>query len=166
MSLNELEYRASKLADLADMLENEPEKLNEAMADLFTHNKARLEEVIDEQREYADYLRSWIDRSKRREAELRAQRLRHEELLGKLIEHAIAAIRRCPNLPWRDSYGKKLSLCTARRLVVDDIDLSTLDSRFVRTNLELKKTEVKAAMIAGEEIPWARMEETQYLRGL
>jgi Siphovirus Gp157 len=45
-------------------------------------------------------------------------------------------------------------------VVAEDLDLSTLDQRFVRTVASLDTSAVRAAIAAGEDVPFASLGET------
>lgn len=95
---------------------------------------------------------------------------------------AVKARAAYPNLPWTDTYGARLSLCNnssaslvhdlplsdmTARGVLEQEDVDRLPAKYVKivSYLTLNAAAVKEDLKAGVQLPWARLERGQHVRG-
>lgn len=175
--LSPLALAVNELATLCEIVEQESEDtgtLSEKIKEMFAFSRENLASNIDRRKNFYRFVVSQIDHAKQREADWEKDRKRMERLAEALKEDTKTCLEQHPDLPWTDTFGKKVQLVnsSAPRLIVKsigEIDF-TVDEyqRFVKTKLEtfLDKAAIKEALTEGEELPWASLERSQYVRGL
>lgn len=175
-----IQQAAADLALLCDRIDA-GEDLAEALLTEFADARDNLAAAIDRKKAWLRECGSKLDLIADHKAELELQRKRYQRIAETIHEQTRALIKAHPGLPWRDSTGKKVSLVTARPALIVDFEdkyqgfydaeallAAGVDHKFVQSigMVKIDKAAVREALLAGEELPWAKLQTTEFLRGL
>ncbi len=180
-----LHWAARLLSDLCDQVDNSPE-MTHTMIQAIQSAGVALAEAIDRRKALMWAIDGSLKaaRGARAEIDSYVQRLKGiQELLKETTKQAMEAD---PNLPWKDSVGRKLTLSansqpslkldfdmkdkrTFTNLVHDEtVAMFDIPPRFLNriTVTTLNSDALKAALAAGQKISWAELEHGRHVRGL
>lgn len=169
----------NELAGIVDA--HDDVELDQLLVARFGATEDAVAESIDRRKKLANQIRIQIAGTKAEMQDLRAWQRRMERMEESLKRTTLHALMQFPDLPARDSSGRKLSVCKTAALDVDlalhsksfsnIVDPDDLDGqeeylqevRFY--TLDTKK--LKADLTAGtSQVPWARLQINPHLRGL
>jgi hypothetical protein len=180
-----LQWAAVALTAICEQIEN-GENIDNALLTQFNETKLDIAEAIDRRKSFKRYLEMMIDHCKAGKNEISEQQKRFEAVLESLKEKTKAIIEENPNVPYVDSFGKKLSLVnsgnpklelkiplTASKTVSHIIDKEQcdffgVDPKYIKqvSYLTLDTELLKSDLKAGEKLEWAEIIFNKQLRGL
>lgn len=142
----------------------------EALEKRFDLANAHLESSIDRRKAFIAELKSKVEQGREVKKNIDKVLKRLNRLETSLKAMTLYAMHQMPNQPFRDSMGRKLSLQKSPPVVkVDEgLELASLPEQYLKSELvySIDKEALKADLELGVEIPWARLERTEYVRGL
>ncbi len=180
-----LHWAAEMLTALCDQADNSPE-LDEAFFRAFHSAEMSLEESIDRRKALMWTIEGTLKAARGARAEIDAYIQILKKRQEKLKDATRLDMEANPNLPWRDSVGRKLSLAknqaslnltfdlkdkrTFTGLLHDEtIRMFDIEEKYItRVNIALlNNATVKADLAAGVELIWAELEtDKKHVRGL
>lgn len=167
-------WAAAALAEMCDAIDAGAEP-SDVLVQVFHDRKLELRDAVDRRIAFFQVVKGQIDAAKAARNAYAEQAKRLEALLEAMKARTKEIIEEHPDLPYEGDLGK---LCVQksppavkvmfedRTLDKETIDLFGISERFIRTKVtyELDTKAVKAAIEAGEDIPWARIEQGTHLR--
>ncbi len=173
-------YEASRiLAELCTRLDNGDDELL-SVIEIFNDAKLSVAEAIDRRKAVAVALKSYIAAGVQAKQDLTRQIDKLARALQALKDSTKVIIEMRPDIPYRDSFGSKLSVAkngTAALITtvdprtksisnVVDADKVPVEYLNVVSYFQLNTEKVRADLEAGVELTWARLEQGTQLRGL
>lgn len=172
------------LAELAQRLDN-GEPLTPIFQSVFAAAKQEHIAAVDHARTLATFLDGQVRAATSARDYWSACAKAAETALKELKAEALRSMEESPDLPWRDSYKQKLSLCNnsqpSLKTLYDDelgsksvtniLDASHLDVIPERYQtavsfIVLNTAAIREDLAAGKELPWAKLERGRHVRGL
>ena len=174
---------ATSLAAICRKIED-GEELDSLILEEFGATTTQLAESIDRRKAFYGELNSKLELAKnyKKEIDVHMKRLKNvQERLKKVTMDTMAG---APDLPFKDSLGRKLTLCqtpaflkltfemsaprTFSILDPDSISFIGLPDKYIKeiSFLTLDTDQIKADLQSGETLPYAKLQTTTYLRGL
>jgi hypothetical protein len=180
-----LGYAASTLTTICNAIDNGAD-LDETMLELFDTTAHQLSEGFERRKAVARSLKAAIEHTKAYEKQVNDHRKKLESALSRLKSMTKEIVEANPDIPFKDSLGKKLTIVKNSKPGVNyDFELGTKSVRnimpegcgpfneadivdYVKTEevLTLDTGKVMADLVAGVELPWARLAQGYHLRGL
>ena len=180
-----LQWVASALTSICEQIEN-GDNIDDALLAQFNETKLDIAEAIDRRKSFKRYLEMMIDHCKAGKNEIHEQQKRFETVLERLKEKTKEIIEQNPDVPYVDSFGKKLTVVnngtpklelklplTASKTVSHIIDKEQcdffgVDSKYIKqvSYLTLDTELLKSDLKAGEKLEWAELAWNKQLRGL
>lgn len=161
---------AHKLAELCEIAEHRPDDLPAWFDKEFADTSLSLAQSIDKRQRFAHEIKARINFAKEYKRQIEKQRKICENMLERLQEHTKQIMREQPFLPWRNTLGKKITLTTGKaRLQIDDAARACprrLPEEYVKVVHEIDEEAVMLALLRGQELSWARLVKSEFLRGL
>lgn len=172
-------------SDLAEMIDSSPEGISEALDQAFNTQLVTHAEALDRQKAIL-----WATAGNRIAArgakkELDAYIKKQDRIDEEVTARVIKAYELEPRLPWRDSTGKKISVCDNQPALKTTFDIKKKKSfegvlhedtiqeldipeKYLKTvTLKVLDTAaVKADLAAGAKLTWAELETGKQVRGL
>ncbi len=177
-------WAAKMLADLCLRLD-EGATPDEAFQLIFTETRLDLAESIDRRKSLMFALQSNLDAARMARADMDAYIQRLKGVQDKVKEQTREVMEQAPDLPYRDSQGRKLSLCNnsqaslkfpfevkETRAFTNLVEDETI--RFFEIGLEHIKTitlhaldtdAIRKDLAAGKKLDWAFAERGKHVRG-
>lgn len=170
MSFDLLDKAATELSTLCEQIESGAD-VDAGLAVLFQKAEAHLSTEIDRRKAFLNMVRSRIVQAHNYMDEISSYIKRCEHIINRLKEQTKDAILNNPDLPWRDSLGKKISLAKSQpRLICAEplnYDEAERDEFYDQViERRLNKEKLKEALLNGETFSWAYLEHNVHLRGL
>lgn len=179
-----LRWAATLLASLCDQVDHSPE-IDQALVQAIEAGVTHLAEAIDRRKALMWAIEGNLKMARGVRAEMDAYVQKLKAIQERVKKTTKEAMLENPDLPWQDTVGQKLTLAKTGgklKLIFDvkekreftnlidpetirmfDIPTRYLTSVYVET---LNTKAVKAALKAGEALPWAEIEERMSVRGL
>lgn len=168
MSFDLLEKAATELSTLCQEIESGAD-VDHGLAQLFQKAEAHLSTEIDRRKAFLNMVQSRIVQAHNYMDEISTYIKRCEHIINRLKEQTKEAILNNPDLPWRDSFGKKISIAKSQpRLDYEEPqDSAERDQYYVQViESRLDKAKLKDALLNGKTFSWARLEHNVHLRGI
>lgn len=179
-----LRWAAQLVSNLCDQIDESP-TLQAPLLAAFRDASIDLTEAIERRKATMWALDGALKAARGARAEIDAYVQKLKRLEAALKAEALAAMTENPNLPWKDSMGRKLTLAKSQpslRLPFDlkeertftnliheeTVRMFEIPSRFLKlfTISALDTAAVKKALLAGETLSWAELEMSHHVRGL
>ncbi len=179
-----LRWAAQTLSNLCDLVDNTTD-LKEGLTQAFRGAGIDLAESIERRKATMWTVEGQLKAARGARAEIDAYVQRLKAIQAAVKDEAKEAMEAHPDLPWRDSMGRKLSLCNNQpsvdycfdlkesRTFTNLIDHTTIDmfqipAAYLQTATVtmLNTTAIKDALKAGADIMWAELKHGKHVRGL
>jgi len=122
--------------------------------------------AIDKEKALLKEIDHKIEAAKEAMADAKTSKERYERIKASILKNMIATLESNPNIPYRDSLGKKLYLGNSERVVYDAEDELPEEFYIRKESFSVDKTKLKEALKAGREIEGASIEINKHIRGL
>jgi hypothetical protein len=163
---------AAELASLCKRIED-GEDLDQLLLTTFDRATASLSESIDRRRAFVRELKSKIDLAKDFKRQIQAQQKVCERILDRLKEQTLQLLKDEPDLPWKGSLGGKMSIGRAKESLrfdtsIEDALMGEVNIKYLSkiVKYEWNKEAILEDLEKGIDLPWVRLEKTEYVRGL
>ena len=180
-----LQWAAVALTAMCEQIEN-GDNIDDALLAQFNETKLDIAEAIDRRKSFKRYLEMMIDHCKAGKSEINDQQKRFEAVLDRLKEKTKEIIEENPDVPYVDSFGKKLTVVQngtpklevklifyATKTVSNIVDVAQcdffgVDKKYLKqvSHLTLDTELLKSDLKAGEKLEWAEIVYNTQLRGL
>ena len=149
--------------DIEDGLE-----IDESLSCLFKDLSDNLSTEIDRRKAFLAEIEIKKAQAKEHQYQIDLYLKRLDKIALGLKEQTKSLILHNPALPWRDSLGKKLSVCKAPpKLHIEDKEQALLCGYSYKVEeFKIDREAIKTALLAGQELAWARLDYHTYVRGL
>jgi hypothetical protein len=178
--LPSLHQTARKLAQLCDVIDD-AETVDSYLVSEFKNLEQGVALAVDNRRQWAAAAKGFIEMAKERKREAESQIKSFENVLKRIKSITLHTLESNPELTFRDSLGKKLSIGKSKKLkltcntrtrnfsnVLDPLESSMVPGKYLQevTLLTLNTAAVKADLEAGNKLDFAFLEENKHVRGL
>jgi hypothetical protein len=180
--------RVHSLAALSSKIEglDDEKEIDEVLIAEFGDTEAALIDSVDRRRAFAKRAKAMIAEAKEMLAEADAYVKRCEAVYEGLRKRTLMTLEACPELPFvKDSLGNKVFVAKAQPALdlafkpmsksfkVLDLEALaqsgiTIDEKYIQqiSFLVLDTDKVRADLTANETLPWAKLKQKTFLRGL
>lgn len=164
--LVKLNDAATRLAEICEKIDEGEEVTDILQAD-FNTALSDVTAAVDRRKAFFREIDSKIELAKKYKDEITKALKKYENLRERLLEHTKNVVECNPDIPFKDSLGKRLVVVKnpVPKMIVGS---GWEDSRFskIETTLILDKEALKDALMRGEQVPFASLELGKQLRGL
>ncbi len=179
-----LRWAAQVLSNLCDLIDN-ADDMKEGLIQAFQAAGLDLAESIERRKAVMWAIEGQLTSARGARSEIDAYVQRLKAIKESLKEEAREAMEAHPDLPWRDSMGRKLSLCKSqpalsypfdlkdKRTFTNLVDTETIrmfsiPTKYLVANMvtTLNTKAIKEDLEAGVDIMWAELQHNKHVRGL
>lgn len=147
---------------------DDAEIIDRALQARFDDSLADVVSAVDRRKAFLRELESKITIARGLVSEAKDAIKSYQAIAERLTENTKQLVLKCPDVEFRDSLGKKLFVIDnpVPRIVVDEYEIDAYPHYYTKTVTQLDQSKIKAELLLGVELPWARLEYGQQLRGL
>lgn len=176
-------YNATRhLIELMERIDNADDLTTELINE-FSSAKIDVSEAIDRRRYVMNECETRIDAAKKMVVEIKDHIKRLEKVQDKIKYSTMCAMQLNPDMTYQDSLGRKIQIKSSQPKLEIDLDTKTtsvsncLNTSLMarddiveyvepRTYYVLNTEKVKKDLQEGKQISWAKLTQSEYLKGL
>lgn len=163
----------------------EAQDIDAALASQFKDSEIDLAESVDRRMAFWRHAQNFFKTCKLGKSEINKAQKDHEKMLAVFVEKTIELIEKHPDIPFKDSYGKKLSVVqngtpvlkteldlkiksVSNVVALEECELFGVDPKYLKkvSYMTLDVDAVNADLRAKVELAWAELKWGKYLKGL